>query len=201
MRGLAALLLGLSCALGQGHVAAQSARRPAAAIPSTAATGSLQVAFSPWDDVEALVVGAIGAARSEVLVQSYSFTSRPIAQALIAAQRRGVDVRVTVDREQAFSGDASRVPELAAAGIPVFVEVRYAAAHNKVMVIDPGLADAAVITGSYNWTWSAQNRNAENVLIVRRNAELTRRYALNWHRHAGEAIPYDLVRDENFATR
>jgi len=201
MRRLARLWLCLSLLLWCSTGFGQSVRRPAAAVPSMAATGSVQVAFSPWDDVEALIVAAIGSARSEVLVHSYSFTSRSIANALIAARRRGVEVRIAADREQTFSGESSRVPELVAAGIPVYLEVRYAAAHNKVMVIDPGLADAAVITGSYNWTWSAQNRNSENVVIMRRNPELTRRFAANWHRHAAEAIPYDLVREAPLATQ
>jgi phosphatidylserine/phosphatidylglycerophosphate/cardiolipin synthase-like enzyme len=160
------------------------------------AQGSVQIAFTPWDDVEAMIIGAVGAARRQILVQAYSFSSRPIANALIDAHRRGVDVRVTADREQAFAGESSRVPDLVAAGIPVLIEVRYASAHSKVMVIDTGFPNQAVITGSYNWTWSAQNRNAENVLILRRNAEAARAYTANWWRHAADAVPYETVSGE-----
>ncbi len=174
----------------------QSARRIA---PQIAATGAVQAAFSPWDDVEGVVVAALNAARRQVLVQAYSFTSRPIASALIAARRRGIDVQITADREQTFNGESSKIADLEAAGIPVFLEVRYASAHNKVMVIDAGFADSAVITGSYNWTWSAQNRNAENILVVRRNPALTGLFAANWHRHAVEALPYESVRENALA--
>jgi phosphatidylserine/phosphatidylglycerophosphate/cardiolipin synthase-like enzyme len=150
----------------------------------------MQVAFPPWDNAERLVIDAIDAARKQVLVQAYVFTSRGIANALIAARRRGVDVQVTADRGQAMSGDNSRIPEIAAAGIAVYLEVRYASAHNKTMVIDAGTSEPVVLTGSFNWTWGAQHRNAENLLILRRNPELTRAYHDNWRRHLADALPY-----------
>ena len=62
------------------------------------------------------------------------------------------------------------------------------------MVLDAGTSKAAVISGSYNWTHAAQNRNTENVLILRRHPELARQYAANRHRHAQEALPYDQAR-------
>jgi len=161
---------------------------PAQPIP---ARGTVQVAFTPWDDAEAIIVDAIAGARRQVLVQAYSFTSRNLAAALVAARQRGVDVRILADREQTFSGENSRIPDLASAGIAVALEVRYQSAHNKVMIIDAGTSDAAVVTGSYNWTYAAQNRNAENVLILRRHPELAHQYTANWHRHAQDALPYD----------
>ena len=158
--------------------------------PALPAQGTVQVAFTPWDDAEATIVEGIRQARKQILVQAFSFTSRVLANALTAAKRRGVDVQVMADREQTFGGEASRIPDLVQAGIPVMLEVRYQSAHNKVMVIDAGTADAAVITGSYNWTYAAQNKNAENVLILRHNPELASAYAANWRRHVAEALPY-----------
>jgi len=171
-------------------LAAAGAHAQPAAPPELPAAGTVQVAFPPWDDAEALVVAAVSEARGEILVQAYSFTSGAVARALIAAKRRGVDVRVTADREQTFGGEFTRIPELAAAGIPVWLEVRYAAAHSKVMIIDAGSAAPVLITGSYNWTWSAQRRNAENLLIVRRNPALTQAYRENWERRRDDALPY-----------
>jgi len=158
--------------------------------PTIMARGSVQVGFAPWDNAEGMVVDAIRGATQQILVQAFSFTSRTLANALIAARRRGVDVRVMADREQTFGGEASRIPDLAQAGIPVILEVRYQSAHNKVMVIDAGTAEAAVITGSYNWTYAAQYKNAENVLILRHNPELVKAYAANWRRHQADALPY-----------
>jgi phosphatidylserine/phosphatidylglycerophosphate/cardiolipin synthase-like enzyme len=56
------------------------------------------------------------------------------------------------------------------------------------MVIDAGSAQAAVMTGSFNFTWSAQNMNAENLLIIRGNTVLADRFASNWMRHRADAI-------------
>lgn len=165
----------------------------APAAPMRAA-GTVQVAFTPWDDAEALIVQTIAEARHQVLVQAYSFTSRGIATALIAARQRGVDVRVLADREQLFNSENSRIPELAAANIPVWLEVRYLSAHNKLMILDAGWPDQAVIGGSYNWTQAAQHRNAENVMVFRHHAELTRAYLANWERHRRDALPYAAAR-------
>lgn len=154
------------------------------------AQGTVQVAFTPWDDAEGLIVEAIRQAKRQVLLQAFSFTSRALAGALVAARRRGVDVQVMADREQTFSGEASRIPDLVQAGIPVALELRYQSAHNKVMVIDAGAADAAVITGSYNWTYAAQFKNAENVLILRHSPDIANAYAANWRRHFADALPY-----------
>ena len=154
------------------------------------AQGTLQAAFSPWDNVEDLIVDAIGAARKQVLVQAYLLTSKQIATALIVARQRGVVVKVLADADQAAKVESSKVPDLAAAGIPVWLETRYQNAHNKVILIDPGTAAATVITGSYNFTWSAQNKNAENVLIARQNPSLALRYLANWERHRQDATLY-----------
>jgi phosphatidylserine/phosphatidylglycerophosphate/cardiolipin synthase-like enzyme len=158
--------------------------------PALPPRATVQVAFTPWDDAEGMIVDGIRRAKHQILVQAFSFTSRTLANALIAANRRGVDVRIMADREQTFSGEASRIPDLVQAGIPVMLEVRYQSAHNKLMVIDAGTPDAAVITGSYNWTYAAQYKNAENVLILRHNPDIANAYAANWRRHLAEALPY-----------
>lgn len=158
--------------------------------PALPARGTVQVAFTPWDNAEAMIADGIRQAKHQILVQAFSFTSRTLANALMAAKRRGVDVQVMADREQTFSGETSRIPDLVRAGIPVVLDVRYQSAHNKVMVIDAGAADAAVVTGSYNWTYAAQYKNAENVLILRHNPDVANAYAANWRRHFADASPY-----------
>ena len=64
------------------------------------ARGTIQLAFTPGDDVAGLIVAAIGKARRQVLVQTYSFTHQDIAQALVNARRRGIDVQVIADQRQ-----------------------------------------------------------------------------------------------------
>jgi phosphatidylserine/phosphatidylglycerophosphate/cardiolipin synthase-like enzyme len=155
-----------------------------------AAEGSLQAAFSPWDDIEGLIVECLAGARQQVLVQAYVITSRRIVGSLIAAKNRGLDVRVLADARQHAATITSRLADLAAAGIPVWTESKYQNAHNKLILIDPARPGATVITGSFNFTWSAQKSNAENVLVARDNPRLAARYLMNWERHLSDAQPF-----------
>jgi phosphatidylserine/phosphatidylglycerophosphate/cardiolipin synthase-like enzyme len=159
------------------------------------ARGSVQVAFTPGDDAGALVVETVRKARKQILVQAYSFTHKAIAQALVEAKRRGVDVQVIADRQQMESVATSLVVWLAEQGVPVWIDADHAAAHNKVMVIDNGTADAAVITGSFNFTHAAQFRNAENLLLLRGHASLAEAYAANWRRHKIHSLPLHARQD------
>lgn len=154
------------------------------------ATGSVEALFTPWDDVEGAIIRALDAARKSIHVQAYLLTSRPIARALLAAQARGVKVEILADREMVVNGQNSQIPELAAAGIPVWLETRYVIAHNKIMLLDAASEHGVVITGSYNFTWSAQARNAENLLILRDNPAVQQSFLNNWQRHRAEAEAY-----------
>ena len=153
-----------------------------------AAQGTVQAAFTPWDDVEALLVQIIDGARSQVLMQAYLMTSKKIAMALIQAHSRGVDVQVLADETQSHV-ESAKLAMLVAGGVPVWMETKYQNAHNKVMVIDAATAAPVLVTGSFNFTWTAQHKNAENVLVLRNNPSLTARYAANWQRHRLDATP------------
>ncbi len=154
------------------------------------AQGTVEVLFTPWDDAEGALIKVLKQARHQIRVQAYLFTSRSLAQALIAAHQRGVDVKILADREMVQKGERSQIPRLAEAGIPVWLETRYTVAHNKIMLIDALDAANVVITGSYNYTFSAQARNAENLLILRDNAALARVYLDHWQRHRDDAVVY-----------
>jgi len=154
------------------------------------ARGTAQVAFTPGDDAASLVLEALRKAKRQVLVQAYSLTHKDIAQALVEARRRGLDVQVIADPDQHQRGATSLVAWLAEQGVPVWLDGEHAAAHNKVMVIDAGSPDAAVITGSFNFTHAAQYRNAENLLLLRGHPSLAEAYAGNWRRHRIHALPY-----------
>lgn len=153
------------------------------------ARGTLLVAFTPGDDVAGLIVDSLRKAKRQVLVQIYSFTHKDIAQALVDAKRRGIDVQVIADQRQMEAITTSRVVWLAEQGVPVWIDSEHAAAHNKVMIIDNGMSDAAVITGSFNFTHAGQHRNAENLLILRGNPNLAETYAANWRRHKIHSLP------------
>jgi phosphatidylserine/phosphatidylglycerophosphate/cardiolipin synthase-like enzyme len=157
---------------------------------TVAASGTVQVLFTPDDDAAGQIVQAIEQAQKQVLVQTFSFTSKEIAQALIRAKQRGVDVQVIADAEQMLRMERSKVATVADGGVTVFVDSQHASAHNKVMVIDAGAASPVVITGSFNFTYSAQHRNAENLLLFCGNRELTKAYLDNWRRHREHSQPF-----------
>lgn len=147
------------------------------------ATGTIEYAFTPGDDAAGLIVRTIDAARSQVLVQAFSFTHRDIAHALIRAHRRGLDVQIIADQEQTNAIESVAMQSVIAAGLSVFTDAEHSAAHNKVIVIDQNTKQPVLITGSFNFTFAAQNRNAENVLVLRGNADLTRAFFANWQQH------------------
>ena len=152
---------------------------------------TLTVAFTPGEDAEGLIIDSIAEARRQIVVQAFSFTHDGIARALIAAHRRGVEVKLIADREQTDKMRREQISTIAAAGIPVWLDGEHASAHDKVMVIDADDAKtAAVITGSYNFTKAAQYRNGENVMVLRGNAALAQTYRANWQRHLAHARPY-----------
>jgi len=161
--------------------------RPLAPFP---ATGTVQYGFAPRDSVDLMIIEALDAAREQILMQAYSFTHRRIADALMRAQRRGVDVRVIADQEQTAQLDPTLIRALARSGIPVLVDPQHTAAHNKIIVIDGMHANCAVMTGSFNFTYAAQTRNAENALILRGNPPLCAAYQRNWNEHRAHSLPY-----------
>lgn len=158
------------------------ALEPALPVAPFAATGTLQYAFTPDNQADAMIVAAIDAARRQVLMQAYILTHRRIADALVRAKSRGLEVAVIADYEQARANPAI-VRDLMRAGVTLLADAQHAAAHNKIIVIDTGHADCAVVTGSFNFTYAAQHRNAENALVLRGNPPLCDAYFNNWRRH------------------
>lgn len=125
----------------------------------------------------------LGKAHETVLVQAYSFTSTPIAKALVEAHQRGVKVAVLLDKCQRTERYSSAT-FLSHAGIAAFIDGRHAIAHNKVMVIDA----QTVLTGSFNFTKAAEEKNAENLLVLR-SKELAAQYTANWRQHRQHSEP------------
>ena len=98
-------------------------------------TGTVNVYFSPNGGATTAVVRELDSARSEILVQAYSFTSKPIAKALVDAKKRGVKIEVVLDKSQRREKYTS-ADFVAHAGIPTYIDDRHAIAHNKIMIID-----------------------------------------------------------------
>jgi len=117
-------------------------------IPSS---GTMEAFFSPKGGATEAVVSEIGKAKNEILIQAYSFTSKPIAKALLEAKRRGVRIEAVLDKSNA-TAKYSAATFLYNAGIPVLIDSEYAIAHNKVIIVDR----SALITGSFNFTSAAE---------------------------------------------
>jgi phosphatidylserine/phosphatidylglycerophosphate/cardiolipin synthase-like enzyme len=158
---------------------------PAAFAQSFSPATQYHVCFTPGQDCTAEIVDALSEARHSVYVQAYSFTSQPIAGALVAAKKRGVDVRVILDKSQFKAEKYSASTFLEHQDIPVWIDSRPAIAHNKIMILD----GETVITGSFNFTKAAQEKNAENLLIIR-DPGLAEQYANNWSMRQKESVAY-----------
>jgi phosphatidylserine/phosphatidylglycerophosphate/cardiolipin synthase-like enzyme len=170
----AVLAAGLAFALAAPR--AGLAQLAPSTLPSTPTQATYSAAFTPGQALS-LVLDTIRGARTTLLVAAYSFTSRPVATALRDAQRRGVKVYVVVDAgEAAKAYSAARF--LANERVPVRANARHALQHNKFIVAD----GTAVQTGSFNYTSSAAERNAENVLVVRNAPALAAQYGAEWRR-------------------
>jgi len=156
-----------------------------AGVPAIQPTSQIAVYFSPHGGCTDAVVKKLDAAKESVLVQAYTFTSAPIAKALMDAHKRGVKVRVICDKSQ-WTEKYSSATFFQNAGIPTFIDDKHAIAHNKVMVIDGRI----VITGSFNFTKAAEESNAENLLIID-DAQLAQKYARNWQEHLEHSVPYE----------
>jgi len=146
---------------------------------------SVTVFFSPNGGCTQSIIDEINNAKSEILVQAYSFTSAPIAKALVEAHKRGIKVVVILDKSQKTAHYTSAT-FLANSKVPTFIDSQHAISHNKIIIID----GTTVITGSFNFTKAAEEKNAENLLIIK-SAELSKKYLDNWNRHRDHSERYE----------
>ena len=147
--------------------------------------GTTDVYFSPKGGTTGAVVSEINAAKKVILLQAYSFTSLPIAKALVNAWKRGVKIEAILDQSQQIE-KYSEADFLVHSGIPTYIDAAHAIAHNKIIIID----QSTLITGSFNFTNAAEENNAENLLILKGNKALVARYILNLEQHKEHSEAY-----------
>ena len=126
----------------------------------TVASG-LDVHFSPHEGIQSFLVEVIDDTKKSLDIMMYSFTSEELAKAVVRAHKRKVMIRILLDETQA-GGRHSKDEFLSEHGVNVRIEDREGLMHNKVAIID----GKTVITGSYNWTESAEKKNQENAIIL-----------------------------------
>ncbi len=153
--------------------------------PVSGGQSEISVYFSPKGGCTDACVREIQAARQMIFVQAYSFTSAPIAKALTDAHARGVKVTVVLDKSQ--KGEKyTEADFVLQAGIPTYIDEKHAIAHNKIMLID----GRTIITGSFNFTKSAEESNAENLLVMHDMPQLYAAYQQNFQAHLGHSVQY-----------
>ena len=142
---------------------------------------SVQACFTPLRTCAQHILRAIAEGKREVLVAVYAFTSEEIAQALVQAHRRGLSVQVVLDRQFDQENGNSQGSYLEKQGVqvrrvsgvkPQAADKNSGLMHQKFAVIDRSV----VLTGSYNWTASADKFNHENLLLFSDAAPLADDY-------------------------
>jgi len=120
-----------------------------------------EVYFSLSDNPQKEIIKNINQAEAFINIAMYIFTDREIALPLIKARERGVKVRLYLDQDQVdYQYSQSRF--LVQRGIKTRISTNNYIMHNKFAIID----NRILLTGSYNWTFSANNRNDENLMVI-----------------------------------
>ena len=158
---------------------------------TVAATGTVEVAFSPNEGSEALVLKVINSSKSEIRMLAYSFTSAPVVQALLNAKHRGVDVKLVVDYKANVTEDHSGksragLSALSLAGADVRTISVYPIHHDKTIVVDANTVEL----GSFNYSAAAAHSNSENVLVNWNNPSLAKPYLQHFMRNYQQSKPY-----------
>ncbi|XVN44230.1 MAG: phospholipase D family protein [Rickettsia hoogstraalii] len=134
----------------------------------------IDTCFTPPSGCSKVITAIIDKASTSIYVQAYGFTDVDIADSLIAAHKRGVQVKILLDKSNLYS-KYSKLSKIKSVGIDVLIDNVPGIAHNKVMIIDK----YTVITGSFNFSKNADYKNAENVIIIN-DPIVARQYLQNW---------------------
>ncbi len=132
--------------------------------------------FSPHQDCAARLRALFDEAERSAEVCVFTITDNSVARAILLAHQRGVTVRIISDDEKAHDR-GSDIYRLAGEGIPVRTDASPDHMHHKFAVFDRRL----VVTGSYNWTVSAAERNCENIAVTD-DRRLVRAYSEEFER-------------------
>lgn len=151
--------------------------------PSLEVNGThIETYFSPDDHTADRIIELIQNAQQSIYFMAFSFTSDPIADAMIERANAGLDVAGVMETRQYNSNTGGEFDTLVEAGIDVLLDGNPNNLHHKVIIIDGQI----VITGSYNFSRSAEERNDENTLIIY-NAEIAAQYLAEFERVMAKA--------------
>lgn len=122
----------------------------------------VEVYFSPDDHVARRIVKLLREARHSIIFMAYSFTANDFGDVIVQKAQEGLKVQGVMEDVQAKSNTGTEYDAFLAAGLPVYLDGNEGQMHHKVIIIDGEI----VITGSYNFTASAERSNDENVVII-----------------------------------
>ena len=150
--------------------------------------------FSPSDNTNQYLINAMGTADNDLYVETMLITRSDLASAIIDASDRGVNVHVITEAE---SDNTPYVNDALSSNLPagkfIFDDQESGILHHKLAIIDAFKVDSdpQVITGSHNWSNSANDRNDENTLIIH-NADIANQYiqqfAARFKQNDGELV-------------
>ena len=125
------------------------------------AAQNIKVYFSPNGGCQQAVISEIRKATQTIDIAMYYLSSRDIAKALVRASENNVRVRIVLDQGQEIES-ASKSGYLIKQGVEIRYHLGFGLMHNKFAIID----GKSLITGSFNWTLTAEERNEENLLVI-----------------------------------
>jgi phosphatidylserine/phosphatidylglycerophosphate/cardiolipin synthase-like enzyme len=124
-------------------------------------SGLIEPYFTPEDNLTDRIIELINNAKKSIHVMIFTFSKKEIAEALIQAKNRGIDVKVIAEEYQS-NYNWAQINYLKENGVNVILDKNYKTFHHKTMIID----EEITITGSFNFTNSAQYYNDENSLVI-----------------------------------
>ncbi len=155
----------------------------------TPVSAAVTAYFSPSLDCENQIIKLLNESQKTVDIAVYTITNRPIMRAIEKAHNRGIKIRIITDKKQAdhYSSVTTRLYQK---NIPIKINTEYELEHNKFAVFD----GEKMITGSFNWTYSASNKNSENCLVISNEPEVINQYEKQfnvlWEMYSGQISRY-----------
>ncbi len=122
---------------------------------------NVEVYFSPDDHVARRIVQLLRSAQKSIDFMAFSFTASDFGDILVQKAKQGLAVSGVMESTQVKSNQGTEYIVFRDAKLPVYLDGNPGEMHHKVFIID----DKIVITGSYNFSASAENTNDENVVI------------------------------------
>lgn len=148
---------------------------------------SVQVGFSPEGSARQLVLETIGGAQHSIQMLAYAFQAPDITQALVDAKKRGVEVRIVVDKKRNRNKPSKAAMDFVTGnGIELRTNDHYHIHHDKTIIVD----GHTVETGSFNFAPSAETMNSENVVVIRGMPDVARQYLAHWQSRWDLGKPY-----------